>query len=464
MIQTREFLQLMTSLVVTGGLVAAGTVWILADRPAAHPVSAKTSSAHISTGQRQLIATEGQNQPEFITAKTAGIQALATGDRTVAAGYLGEALRLNRNAPETRIYSNNAQIGDGEAYSIAVVGPIGTNLDGSLEILRGVAQAQTEINAAGGIAGRKLRVMIADDGGKVENAIPIAQAFVNDASVLGVVGHYASEITLAAGNVYDAGKLVVISPISSSVKLTNFSPYVFRTLPSDYIAGRALASYAIDTLKKRQAVLFFNSESTYSQSLKHEFATAITLGGGAIVAEFDLANPDFNAEQALSEAATADVIMLAANTKRVDQAIQVIQANQSIRPILGGDDLYTPKTLKLGGKQSIGMVVAVPWHSKGRGDPRFSKSAREFWGGDVNWRTALAYDATQVLAAAIQLQPDRLGMPAVLVRSDFAVDGASGQIRFLPSGDRNMGIQLVEVVAGGKAHLGLDFVPINSQP
>ncbi len=69
--------------------------------------------------------------------------------------------------------------------------------------------------------------------------------------VLGVVGPYASDVTLAAGTVYTPGQLVAISPISTSVKISNFSRYIFRTVPSDFMAARALAKYMVENLQKK---------------------------------------------------------------------------------------------------------------------------------------------------------------------------------------------------------------------
>lgn len=68
---------------------------------------------------------------------------------------------MNRNDPEARIFLNNARIGKQKSYTIATSVPIGTDPNESLEILRGVAQAQNEINASGGIKGVPLKVAIA---------------------------------------------------------------------------------------------------------------------------------------------------------------------------------------------------------------------------------------------------------------------------------------------------------------
>jgi branched-chain amino acid transport system substrate-binding protein len=454
-----EWPVLIGALVITGGLVATGAWWLMGKPPANS--ADRRGNASLSQGGRSLVSQEGGGaDPRFEQAKTAGIKAIQQNNAPEAVAQFAQALQIHRNAPETQIYFNNARIGSSPARTIAVAVPLQSDRNGALEMLRGVAQAQTAINQAGGINQMPLRVVIADDQGSPTGATQVAQSLIQNPEILGVVGHYASDATLAAAPLYNAAGLVVMSPVSSAVKLSNFGPYVWRTVPSDYIAARALADYSLKRLKRQTALVFFNSQSSYSNSIKAEFATAMSLGGGTIVQEFDLAAADFSAAKALAQAPTADVIFLAANTSSLDRALQVVQANQKRLPILGGDDLYTPKTLEVGGTVAEGLVVAVPWHIDADPTAKFPAQARQFWGAEVNWRTALAYDATAAIVAGITANPTRQGVQATLAKRDFSTPGASGVVRFLPSGDRNAGIQLVQVIVGQKSGFGWDFVPI----
>jgi branched-chain amino acid transport system substrate-binding protein len=445
--------------IMSGLLIAGGGYWWLT-----HQNSDKTSSdlglsqdagAGLSSGSKILVSTV--TSPE----KQAGVKALESGNKAEAIAQFQQALKKHRNDPEALIYLNNAKAGDPN-YSVGVSVPIHSDSNGAQEILRGVAQAQRDINQGGGINGTPLAVLIADDKDNVEVAQDVAQKFVDRAGLMGVVGHYSSDVTLAAGKVYDNRKLPVISPISTSVKLSNFSPYVFRTVPSDYVAARALANYMLSSLKHQKAAVFFSSQSAYSQSLKGEFVSAVSLGGGQVVSEFDLADSGFSAAQAIATATKqgAQVLALLGNTGTLDKALQVVQVNKRRLPLLGGDDVYSPKTLELGAEAATGMVVAVPWHILGDPKAVFPQQARQLWGGDVSWRTAIAYDATQSLIEAIRQGPSREGVQKALRSSDFSAKGASGAVRFLPSGDRNAPVQLVKIVPGKRSGTGFDFVPV----
>ncbi|HYW17893.1 MAG TPA: ABC transporter substrate-binding protein [Nodularia sp. (in: cyanobacteria)] len=468
MSQKKETTVLLLSLFVTLGLVGGGLSLfkeqIFTQNLSGNNLQTIGNSSiadRISFGEKALIS--GQVNPS----KIEGVQAFAAQNYAKAIAKLETSLKQQRNDPEALIYLNNARIGSAKSYSIMASVPLGTDPDASLEILRGVAQAQNAVNTSGGITsgiikGVPLKVGIANDDDNPEISKQIAGSLVQNPAVLGVVGPNASDTTLAAGTDYNTGKLVAISPTSTSVKITNFSPYIFRTVPSDFMAARSLANYMVKNLQKKQAVVFFNSQSNYSESLKNEFVSSVVLEGGQVLREFDLSQVNFSAAKSLEQAAGqgAEVLMLATNNETQDKALQIVQINQKRLNLLGGDDVYTVKTLEVGGEQASGMVVAVPWHISGDLQSKFPEKSRQLWGGDVSWRTAMAYDATVALIAALEKNPTRSGVQQALSSPDFSAIGAAGAIRFLPSGDRTSPVQLVKIVPGKRAGTDYDFEPL----
>ena len=127
---------------------------------------------------------------------------------------------------------------------------------------------------------------------------------------------------------------------------------------------------------------------------------------------------------------------------------------------MAGDDAYNPETLQIGGDSAVGMVLAVPWHILGNPEAEFPKAANQLWGAEVNWRTALSYDAAKALIAGIEQNPSRTGVQQTLSASNFSETGAAGAIQFLPSGDRNQAIQLVTIKRGSRSGFGYDFIPV----
>ena len=418
--------------------------------------TASQLSGRFSQGERVIISQTSTPEKELAAA------AFAIGNYDEAVSLLSASLNRLGNDPEAVIYFNNAQIGDEKSYDIAVSVPIGSDVNAAQEILRGVAQAQTQVNHSDGIDSLPLKVQIVNDDNDPAIAQQVATTLIQNSEILGVVGHYASDVTLAAANIYRSGQLVAISPISTSVKLSNLSPFLFRTVPSDHIAARALANYMLEALNQKNVVVYYSSQSDYSKSLKSEFSTAVSLGGGRVVNQVDLSDANFSAADSVKQAMSggAEVLMLAANTSTLDRALQVIQVNRQRLSLLAGDDVYTPKTLQVVGELAEDMVLAIPWHIRSNPEGEFVQTAKQLWGGDVNWRTAMAYDATRALIAAIDLSPTRIGVQKALSDPSFSIPGAHSPINFVPSGDRLKDIELVKVKPSDRISFGYEFEPI----
>jgi branched-chain amino acid transport system substrate-binding protein len=474
MSQKNETPALLLSLLLTLAIIAGGLWWLgrrfnLVSFPGTSPSDSPSDTNQTNQNQppaslpdrfsagEKLLVTQNDS-----TAKQAGIAAIANKNYDEAIRHLEASLQANRNDPESLIYLNNARIGQQQAYTIAVSVPLTTSIEPALEILRGVAQAQDVTNQQGGINGVPLRVLVVNDDNDPGIVKHVAESLVKDTSVLGVIGHFGSDATLAGASIYEQGQLVMISPTSTSVQLSGKGNYLFRTVPSDRFTATTLASYMLDQIGQQTAAIYYNSGSDYSNSLKDQFTTALTTGGGQIVQEFDVSAASFNAQDTLNQALQrgAQVLVLTTNTSTLNQALQVIQANNGQLQLMGGDSLYNPRILETGQANARGMIVAVPWIIASNRQSPFVQTAQRLWGGDINWRTAMAYDAAAALSAGLQQNPTRQGIQQSLSNSSFELQGATGTIRFLASGDRNQPMQLTTIEPGSRSGYGYDFVPV----
>jgi len=450
---------LITAAILGGGLWLFGNQFGLEFSPSqtAHKGGRRKShSDRISLGNKILIGADTTPQ------KKAGVEAFAAKDYVTAAEEFEKSLRDRRNDPETRIYLNNAKAASNNPLKLAVSVPIGGNLDIAKEILRGVAQAQNEANQAGGINGRPIEVAIANDDNSPLIAEELAQAFVRDSSILAVVGHNSSNASLAAAPEYERGKLAMISPTSDAKQLSAAGDYIFRTVPSIRFQADTLSRYAVKAGKTKIAVCA-DSQAEYSQSLKAEFTSAMLADGGRVTpTNCDLAASGFNADTAVSQAIAdgAEGLLLVPGVNRLSLALEVALANQRRLPLFASSAMYTFRTLKDGQDAVRGTVLTAPWHPAAfEGNP-FPQQAEQLWGGRVNWRTALAYDAMQAIIAGLQQgNASREGLQQALSRQGFATEGATGNIRFLPSGDRNGAALLIEIQPSNTP-TGLDFSPL----
>jgi branched-chain amino acid transport system substrate-binding protein len=465
--QKNETLILVLALLITGGLLGGGYLLFSGFFSGSDPEISQADNQTDNNGRKNKIQpklSQGETLlfPQLKSEnKQAGVNAFSNQDYPLAVEQFEAALRENKNDPETLIYLNNARIGNQKSHQIAIVAPIGDIPNVASELLRGVAQAQTEINQAGGIDGVPLKVLIADDENQTEVAKNVAETLSNNSDILGVIGHFSSGVSLAASPIYKQNQLVMISPTSTSTKLSSAGDFIFRTVPSDRFAANTLTRYFMENLGLSKAAIFYNKESAYSRSLKDELTTAIYGDGGEVVEMFDVSSTDFDpfkSYDGLIEQQT-EAIILAPDSAMLEKTLQIARVNDQNLPILAGDSVYSPDTLKKG-ESVVGMVVAAPWHIENNRLSDFVQTADRLWGADVNWRSAMAYDATKTFATAIASSPSRSGVAESLSSSGFMTTGSSETIRFLPSGDRNQAFELVTIQPGTRTSFGYEFVPL----
>ncbi len=468
MAQKNELPALAAALLITAALLGGGAWWLYQHFASGGETADLVNPAN-TTNTEGADGTSGNSiLPGDVTeAKVKGLKALADKDYATAKTDFTAALQAQKNDPEMRIYLNNAEIGDRPAYNIAVPVPANSQFLGpALEIMRGVAQAQQDINQAGGVNGTPLKLLLFNDEGKPAEAEKIAATLVADGSVLGVVGHYSSDTSLAAAKTYEAGALPMISPTSTAVEVSNAGKYIFRTVPSDRLAATALARYTLNDLKKTKVAIFYTGTSAYSRSVQSEFTNELLGSGGEVVAEFDVDTPGLSVGKSIESAkqAGAEVILLALTEETDDFSLQVLSVNGRNLPVVGGDSLYDFNILDVGRENAVGLTVAVPWHILNYSQSPFVKESRQLWGGSVNWRTVTAYDALATFTAAMKSGgATRAGIETALSNASFSTEGATGQVRFFPAtGDRNQPSQLVTVVKkeNSSSGTGYDYVPV----
>ncbi|PSB12169.1 ABC transporter substrate-binding protein [Pleurocapsa sp. CCALA 161] len=431
--------------------------WLTHREPKSIDAGGKNSiERRVSLGDKILVTAHDN------IAKKEGVNAFDQGDYVVAQENFSLALKSDRNDPEARIYLNNtiaAKTKDPEQIGVSV--PIGGDLDVAEEILRGVAQAQTEINNNGGINGKLLMVEIANDDNNPELAREIANVFVKDKQVSAVVGHVGSDASIAAAPIYEAAGLVMITPTSSAEALSTIGSHIFRTVPSTRDLADSLANYAVNTAGKSNIAICIDADAQASVSFKENFIWAVYDYGAKVNSlNCDLSAADFNATDIPSQAISsgADALLLAPSVRKVDKAVEIAAVNDDRLTLFGNHSLNTYITLEQGQNDVNGMVLTVPWYPQTKNS--FTEDAQKLWGGAVNWRTAMAYDATKTISTGMASSQEREQLQQVLANPEFTAPGATTSISFLPSGDRNLKGTMIKIQPGNESGTGYDFVPL----
>ena len=418
----------------------------------------------ISSGEEILIGAD--NNPN----KQLAAQKFAANEFKEAQIEFANSLAANPNDPEALIYLNNSLAAtELKSLKIGVSVPIGGSLNVAKEILRGVAQAQNEVNKKGGIEqdGRKrlVRVEIANDNNDPETVKQIATHFVADPEIEAVIGHNSSDASLAGAPIYQEGNLPMISPTSVARELSQAGSYIFRTTPSSRVLAETMAKYAVAVRRPKVAVCF-DSGNSASTSFKEDFSLSLyELGGEISSTNCDFASEDFNSDEIPGKAIAdgSEALLLIPSVNKIAQALEVAKANQNHLPLLGNDSMYTYETLKVGQSDVNGLVLPAAWHPDITANPAFNQNARELWGMEGSWRTATSYDATKAVLTALSTASTRQELQQTLTNSGFVIRGASGKVAFLRSGDRQIGQAfLIKVQPGKSSGTKYDFAPIKN--
>ena len=393
------------------------------------------------------------------TDRDEGVKAFKAENYEEAVKSFEKAVLANPNDPETQIYLNNAKARlKGSLLVIATVVPVDNKQASAEEMLRGVADAQTQFNDEGGIDGQLVEILIANDGNDPELSAQIAKEIAVKPEVLGIIGHNSSDASEAGLAEYKKENIVMISPTSSSTSLSG--KFLFRTVPSDEATGNTLAEYAKNELEVDEVAVFYTPNSSYSTSLQEAFEGNFKQLGGEVVDTIDMgdANLDPKAEvEALQGKVKA--IALFPNTNLTSVAIALARTNleQSGEKllILGGDALYSSDTLIAGGEAVENMIMAVPWFA---GSQDYAERAEKRWLGKVNWRTATSFDATQAMLAALSEGANRKSVLNNLKSLNLPKEETSGgQLQFSSEGERSQEPVLVKVAQGGSTPEGSKY-------
>jgi branched-chain amino acid transport system substrate-binding protein len=346
--------------------------------------------------------------------------------------------------------------GAGGEIHIGLAGSMGTA--GGRAVRQAAEMAVDEINAAGGVNGRRLALVVKDDGGDPRQAIQVATELSDDPRVVAVIGHINSSATLAAAGVYNdpRGGVVALSPTASSPQVTHAGPWTFRVSPSDLAYGPALARWAHARGVRRAAVLYANDE--YGRGVAASFAGAFRAAGGAVVAQDPYLTETLTAgtgpEPYLRRALTRgmDALFIAGNAGDAAVILPRVRQLGYTGLVLGADGLLGVEDE---GAVAEGVFIGAAFFADARNQAaaRFVADYQRRFRALPNADAALGYDALHVIQQALaRAGTDRARIRAYLEgvgSGNPAVEGVSGTIRFDKNGDVPQKEVAVGVVRGG---------------
>ncbi len=304
----------------------------------------------------------------------------------------------------------------------------------------GIMLAVDELNTAGGVNGRKIRVLTEDDQSKPEEAPTAVTKLISQNNVIAVLGEVASSASLAAGPVCQSNKIPMITPSSTNERVTQIGDYIFRMCFIDPYQGEAMANFVSKQLGMKKAAILLDVRSDYSTGLGANFERVFVANGGQIVAKqsYSQGDSDFRSQLTTVRAANPDVIFVPGYYNDIGQIATQARDLGMKQPLAGGDGWESPKLFEIGGKALDGCFYSNHYHVD---DPApvvrtFVQKYRERYGVVPDALAALGYDAARVLGDAIKTAGTTDGpklRDAIAATKNFS--GVTGMITLGP--DRN---------------------------
>lgn len=321
---------------------------------------------------------------------------------------------------------------------------------------QGMELAIDQVNQAGGVLGRHLKVVRQDDHETIDQGRLVAQTLVQDPAMVAVIGHLESYVTVAAAPVYDLNGVVLLAPTSTSPELTTKGyRRVFRTIFTDHEVGKQMAEYGVAKGMKRFVIYYARNE--YGRELANAFEEE-ALARGARVIDRQSYDPGSEANpRSAGQTAAAwgsleyDGVFIAGQDAQAALLAVELRRRGVTVPILGSDALATPTFTRDGGQSVEGTVIASAFHPRAP-EPAvqaFTAAFRQRFGSEPDVGAALGYDAVKVLAEAIRqagsAAPDDV---AAALRGIRNFPGVTGRMTFDAQGNL-VGMPIHKVVVRG---------------
>lgn len=316
----------------------------------------------------------------------------------------------------------------------------------------GTRLAVEEINAAGGLLGRPIELLMLDN-----ESTPIgshlAAETANRAGVVAIIGASWSSHSLAIAKVAEKHRIPMVSPVSTIPSLTADGEYIFRVCYTDTLQGATLARFAHQELQARSALLFVDISSDFSINIAQIFKNTFNELGGAVrlEIEYKTGQTDYSLQIRQALGAESDVIFLAGYDESGFIAAKLQEAGLTAIP-LGSDGWDAESFYTLGGNViRLGYYINhwFPDHDDQTSEDFLAKYGTR---GEIKAPTVLAYDAVKVVAAAIgnTASADRQEIRRGL-RELRGYSGVTGKISFDAHGDAIKTACIVEI-RDGKPH------------
>lgn len=374
--------------------------------------------------------------------------------------------------------TDTAATSDKKIAKIGVMAPLSGDLSAlGLGIQHSVELAVKQANDSNAIPGWTLQVEAKDDEAKPDVGKNAATAFSGEANIAGVVGNLNSSVAQSTQPVLATAKIVQVSPANTNPTLTQGADFktapkrtyntYFRTCTTDAVQGPFAARYLYEKSGFKK-VATIHDKKAYGQGLVEAFTEEFKKLGGTVVSAETINPDDSNYQSVISKVKpnAPQAVYYGGEYPQAGPLSQQMKAAGLNVPLMGGDGIYDPKYIQLGGSTSTGDLatsVGAPTDQLAAGKTFLADYAKAGYKEPAAAYGAYSYDAANAIinalkvslkdakdvASARQATIDALGK--------VSFDGVTGKVAFDQYGDSTSRVLTVYKVVAGK------WSPVNTE-
>ena len=348
------------------------------------------------------------------------------------------------------------QSGAGDKVKIGVfMSTTGTTANFGISSVNGIKMAADEINAAGGINGKQVELLVQDDRSDASEAATIVTKFVTQDQVNAVIGEVASSRSIAAAPIAQNAKIPMLTPSSTNPEVTKKGDFIFRSCFIDPYQGAAIAQFAAKTLGAKTAAIMVDRKNDYSTGLEKVITETFTRLGGKMVAtqSYQEGDQDFNAQLTSLKGTNPEVIFVPGYYNDVGLIAKQARDKGITVPLIGGDGWDSEQLYKIGGTALNGSFFTNHYSpfDTAPNVVKFVSDYKSRYNSTPDALAATAYDAANIMFDAIKRSKSLSGTDIRdALAATNAFPGVTDTVTFNKQRDAVKPIVMIEIKDGGK--------------
>lgn len=272
---------------------------------------------------------------------------------------------------------------------------------------KGMKMAIEELNAKGGVLGKKVEGIYEDNKGESSEIANIATKYITQDKVVAMVGDPCTGLTKVAADIAQKNKVVIFSAGATGAGVVEIGDYVFRNTLLDKFAAPAVVDWMITKQGWKNFAVITSLNNGYSTALTPVFQEAIKAKGGKIVLEDSIndGETDFTAQVTKLKNSKADALVFTGYYTEAALIMNEVQKKGLDIKLIGGDGLYGQDLAKLGQSAVENKVILYCGFSSDQPSPETEKFINDYrakYNEDPDMFSAQFYDAVMILAKAME--------------------------------------------------------------